>query len=309
MVEPEAEWSDDTTGDIAAHVGESSVASDDVGMLLLVIGGKHVGEIFPLRRDQLSFEMGRQSGIDIPLGDAEISRKHAVIRYDSAERQYRLADLGSRNGTFLNGVPVEGEQPVGIGDKIRLGAATVLRVSAAGDDETRYARTMSRAALRDALTGAYNRRYFDDRLAAEVAFASRHESPLTLLLLDLDHFKEVNDVHGHRAGDLVLRRFVELITEAVRAEDVVIRYGGEEFVVLCRETDQKQASLLAERLRVAVDEADFTCDEVVLHVTVSIGIAGLGKAAADTSQALVDAADRALYAAKKDGRNCCRVVA
>ncbi len=94
MVEPEADWSDDTTGDIAAHVGESSVASDDVGMLLLVIGGKHVGEIFPLRRDQLSFEMGRQSGIDIPLGDAADTSQALV---DAADRALYAAKKDGRN--------------------------------------------------------------------------------------------------------------------------------------------------------------------------------------------------------------------
>jgi diguanylate cyclase (GGDEF)-like protein len=165
---------------------------------------------------------------------------------------------------------------------------------------------MFQVALRDGLTGAYNRRYLDERLGAEFAFAKRHATPLSLMLIDLDHFKQINDQHGHQAGDTVLKAFFQLLAAEVRAEDVVGRYGGEEFIVMCRQTVGAGAITLAERLRARVEKAELTHDGTPIELTISIGIAGMNDEI-EQAEHLVKAADKALYRAKGDGRNCWRV--
>src|SRR5690606_7286323 len=138
-----------------------------------------------------------------------------------------------------------------------------------------------------------------ERLVAEVAFARRHRSPLSLLLIDIDHFKNINDAHGHQAGDAVLKGFIELLESEIRTEDVVARYGGEEFIVLCRESLSEGAAGLAERVRSRVERACFVHDGVIIPVTVSIGIAGVVNGIAD-AEGLLKAADQALYLAKTE---------
>lgn len=304
--------SDQTTAPLGSSERETltSVADPDsqrgANMLLIVMSGNDTGRIISLGRDRVLTVIGREDGSDVQLVDAEISRRHAAVRYDAGSDRYFLCDLKSRNGTAVNGQPLESETVLSVGDKVRLGLSTVLRVSLASEPEAQYAKQMFNVALRDGLTGAYNRRYLDERLVAEVAFAKRHKTPLAVLMMDLDHFKLINDEHGHQAGDGVLKRFYELLAEEVRAEDVVGRYGGEEFVVVCRETAGAGAVALAERLRARVVKTSFEHDSNKIPVTVSIGVAGVSTAV-ESAVDLVKAADAALYRAKNSGRNCWRL--
>ncbi|MDX1481113.1 MAG: DUF484 family protein [Woeseiaceae bacterium] len=166
-----------------------------------------------------------------------------------------------------------------------------------------------RSGFTDVLTGWYNRRYLQVRLTEELARARRHGNPLTCLMLDLDHFKDVNDHHGHAAGDVVLRELAQLIDGQIRATDVAARYGGEEFVILLPDTDRTSGGLLAERIRAAVANAPFVInDKLTLSTTVSIGVAGARPGREDkdlktAGDALIARADVALYQAKADGRN------
>jgi two-component system cell cycle response regulator len=170
--------------------------------------------------------------------------------------------LGSRNGTRINGVGItDAPHRLERGDIIELGLQTVLRVSFADEAETRYARQMYDAVLRDGLTGVYNRRYFESRLRTEIAFARRHETNLALVMIDIDHFKLINDTHGHPVGDAVLCWLVDLVELGIRTEDVFARYGGEEFAILCRETGEEQAAIVAERVRGKVAERPFQTGE------------------------------------------------
>lgn len=156
---------------------------------------------------------------------------------------------------------------------------------------------------RDALTGLYNRREFDRRLAAEFERARRYDGVLSLLMLDLDRFKAVNDRYGHPAGDQVLRQLAELLQANLRPSDLLARYGGEEFSVILPHTGREAALALAERLRAAVARYSFHLPEVGdLSLTVSIGAASYPRDAR-TPAALVQAADTALYQAKGAGRN------
>jgi diguanylate cyclase (GGDEF)-like protein len=182
--------------------------------------------------------------------------------------------------------------------------ATILKFSYDDELEARYAQRMYDAALRDGLTGAFNRRYFDERLRAEVAFSQRHGASASLLLIDLDHFKRVNDTHGHLAGDQILTEFAQLVGRIIRAEDVLARYGGEEFGIVCRNTDLAQAAILAERVRHAAAKRIYRIEDRAIQVTVSLGVAAVPDAQIRSAEQLVDAADAALYQAKAQGRNC-----
>jgi len=159
-------------------------------------------------------------------------------------------------------------------------------------------------AVRDGLTGLYNHRYFLDQLDAEFSRTLRYNRPFSLIILDLDDFKKVNDSYGHRIGDIVLKEISELILKNVRKNDVVARYGGEEFTVIAPETDLKSAAGLAERLRRSVEQAEIHADSVSIRVTISLGVATYlpGKKASTTYE-LLDAADSALYESKRAGKN------
>ncbi|RZJ10192.1 MAG: GGDEF domain-containing protein, partial [Rubrivivax sp.] len=162
---------------------------------------------------------------------------------------------------------------------------------------------LRRAGMTDGLTGVHNRRYFDHRCLIEFSQAVRHRYPLACLFLDIDHFKAINDGHGHPAGDEVLRQVGGLIQRSLRTGDLAARYGGEEFVILLPRTDLGGAREVAERIRVMVEEAPFITPEGgTVSATLSVGLAML-PAGATSFADLLSAADRALYEAKHSGRN------
>lgn len=161
--------------------------------------------------------------------------------------------------------------------------------------------------ITDPLTRVFNRRYLDRRLDEEVARSRRYALPLSILMLDIDHFKQVNDTYGHQAGDVTLTTLGNLLKTAIRELDVVARYGGEEFLVICTNTAIDGAGLVAERIRKLVESLriDIPVDNrgsQSIQIHISIGVAGLC-AKADTKEKLVQVADQALYRAKKEGRN------
>jgi len=163
-------------------------------------------------------------------------------------------------------------------------------------------------AITDALTGLYNRRYMESHVGALVEQAAARGKPLTVLVLDIDYFKAINDSHGHDAGDDVLREFATRVKKSIRGIDLACRLGGEEFVVVMPETDMAVAALVAERIRRRIAGEPFAIDSgaKAIDVTLSIGLAALG-APGDTGATILKRADQALYRAKRDGRN--RVVA
>jgi diguanylate cyclase (GGDEF)-like protein len=189
------------------------------------------------------------------------------------------------------------------GARIQIGD-TLLRFALCDELEWEASKRVYEASVRDALTGAFNRRYFEERLISEFAFAARQGTALSVALADIDHFKLINDRYGHAAGDAVLRRIGAELKTAVRAEDVLARYGGEEFAVLARGIAVNGARALAERLRICIERTRVPWSGGELSVTVSVGLAHnhAGPAATDP-QRLVIAADKALYAAKEGGRN------
>ena len=158
-------------------------------------------------------------------------------------------------------------------------------------------------AITDALTGLHNRRYMETHVGSLVEQAAARGKPLTILVLDIDYFKSINDTHGHDAGDDVLREFAVRIRKSIRGIDLACRYGGEEFVVVMPETDMAVATVVAERLRRRIASEPFRIQQGgrLVEVTISIGIAALGRD--DTAASVLKRADQALYRAKRDGRN------
>ncbi len=282
-------------------VVHAEATRDDRRVHLLTLAGNDVGQLHTLNLGMTL--LGRDDDCTIQIMDAGISRHHAMVYFDAHKLRYELRDLGSRNGTFVNDEPLGESRVLARGDKIRLGVNTVLRVSYGDELETQYARDMHEAILRDGLTGVFNRRYLDTRLESELAFARRHDTALSVVLFDIDHFKQVNDTHGHPAGDDVLRQLASRVFQAVRAEDVLARYGGEEFAVVGRDIDEEHAALLAERLRTLVRQSPFGLRHTDLEVTISLGVAELGASGAQSAAALIKAADEALYHAKANGRD------
>lgn len=269
-------------------------------LVLTVLAGPSTGALFSVETDETP--IGREAGNAIAIGDPGISGRHARIVH--REGNYLLEDLGSTNGSYVNGAAVSEPRRLIEGDRIQLGQGTVLGVRFQDRVELEAQKRLYDSAVRDALTGVHNRRFFDERLAAEVAYAVRHRTNLALVMLDVDHFKRVNDTHGHPGGDAVLRELGAMLAESVRVEDVVARYGGEEFAVLARGLDEARASQLAERLRRGVEHLEVPFEDEVIHFTGSFGVAVLtvNRPLADGA-ALVGAADAALYLAKQNGRN------
>jgi diguanylate cyclase (GGDEF)-like protein len=274
-------------------------ATRDRGTLTLLTG-LSAGELYSLSREETV--IGRDEAADLWLDDGAISRRHArIVRQPTGE--FVLEDLGSTNGTYVGTEPVT-RHTLRSGEQIQLGPNVLYRFAMTDEFEEQLQRKLFESAIRDPLTRAYNRKYLDERLAAEVAHARRHGTKLALLMLDLDEFKGTNDRHGHLAGDAVLRHVAETIHGLIRIEDVFARYGGEEFVVLTRGDGVLNASQLAERLRRAVASSNVDFEGLSLTVSVSIGVAELDEVALPaTPQALIERADSRLYRAKLLGRD------
>lgn len=257
-----------------------------------------VGRMYRISKDEIVLGRGIQS--DILVDDDGVSRHHAKIVARGEERW--LVDNESTNGTFLNGSKVK-EQKLREGDKIQMGRATVLKFTVQDALDETYHRELYDSAVKDALTGVHNRRYFLERLKAEFQHSQRHKRPLSLLLFDLDHFKNVNDQYGHRAGDAVLRSTAEAVARAMRGGDVFSRIGGEEFACILRETDNGSALRFAERLRKIVRSAPVRWGVTDITVTMSIGIGTYDGDSHPDPEALMQYADERLYAAKSGGRD------
>lgn len=269
---------------------------------LIVISGGTVGAMHKLpERGELV--IGRAPDAGIRIGDEDVSRHHARISV-AADGEVLLTDLDSTNGTYVNAVKIT-EHRLQDGDKVQIGPQVVLKFQYQDAVEEEFQRKLFESAVKDGLTGVYNKKYFLDRIDADFAYAKRHRTPLALLLFDIDHFKRINDTFGHAAGDYVLKQLALVIKQTLRSEDLFARFGGEEFAILVRGFDDEKARILAERLRGLVEHAAFAFDGKRIAVTISIGIGTVGADDAspqDTTE-LVLRADQYLYEAKRKGRN------
>ncbi|HEX9294496.1 MAG TPA: GGDEF domain-containing protein [Polyangiaceae bacterium] len=264
-----------------------------------LISGPSAGTIFTLLADEHVIGRGKECAIRID--DPGISRRHArIVR--RAPKTYFVEDLGSRNGTFVAGHRVT-DQLLSEGDRVSIDRID-FRFDFTDEAEEGLMRRLFESSVLDALTGAYNRKHFSERMIAEIAYAKRHGTPVSLVLFDIDHFKKINDSFGHLGGDHVLRSVAALVRKTLRAEDIFARYGGEEFAIIARGIDVQRALMLAERMRLTIALAKIECNRAPVFVTVSIGVASLACCGENPGiETLVAKADRRLYAAKSTGRN------
>jgi diguanylate cyclase (GGDEF)-like protein len=254
-----------------------------------------------LKLEKAEVVMGRSTEAQLQVEDDGISRKHAKVIL-GPNGHFQLVDLGSTNGTFLNGIKIN-VATLQDGDKIQIGQNTVFKFSMQDKLEEQYQKSIYESATRDGLTRIFNKKYFLDTLRKEFAYCLRHRVPLSMIMFDVDHFKKINDTYGHPAGDYCLTRIAQRVTETVRTEDLFARYGGEEFVVMLRESAEERTLACAERCRKAIDSADFNFGGTPIKVTISLGIATLLDSDFSQPEDLIGAADKYLYRAKKSGRN------
>ncbi|MBX3181836.1 MAG: GGDEF domain-containing protein [Polyangiaceae bacterium] len=260
---------------------------------LVVIVGSKIGLQIHLDRPVV---MGRDPSCDIHFDSDLISRQHA--RVESFAGYYQLQDLGSTNGTFVNDVKVQHHR---LRDGDRVGVGKVLLKFLDGDNiEAEYHKEIYDLMTVDGLTGVANKKHFHDYLATELSRPG--VSLASLIIFDADHFKRINDTHGHAAGDAVLRQLAQVVRQVVPGGHLVGRVGGEEFAVALVGVDFPTAYQVAEAVRVAVEQHTFHFEQRRLPVTVSVGLA-TREVAVEGAEALFKRADEALYRAKQGGRN------
>jgi diguanylate cyclase (GGDEF)-like protein len=256
-----------------------------------------LGKRYILDKDVTTIGRGRAN--DIVLPSDCVSRRH--LQLEQREGEAYVVDLASTNGTYINdeGKPVR-ERRLSASDQIRVGD-TIFKYLVGSDVEVQYHEVVFRMAVTDGLTNLANRKHLDALLVDEMARARRHARPLAVLMLDIDHFKQVNDAHGHLTGDSVLRGVAGILQKRLRPNDRLARYGGEEFCAVLPETSASSAARIGEELRALVEAHAFVSEEREVHVTISVGAAMLR----DDMHLhdLYRAADEMLYQAKRSGRN------
>ncbi|MEM7313531.1 MAG: GGDEF domain-containing protein [Planctomycetota bacterium] len=243
--------------------------------------------------------LGRVSECDIQLEDDSASRKHAKVWRD--EDGCFIADLGSTNGTFVNDERIT-QQRLEAGDRIRIGSH-ILKFLSADHIELQYHETVYRMTTTDGLTAAYNKQYLLECMEREMIRSSRHDRPLSLLMMDIDFFKKVNDTYGHLAGDQVLQEFSRRIKSVLQRDDVLARYGGEEFAVVLSDADTESACRVAERIRQSIESRPFETSSQTIAITTSIGVATIIDGEINSTEDFIGIADERLYKAKESGRN------
>lgn len=290
---------DEVTGTIPTEEASPIPTGPREHLALVALVGEHGRPWIAVGAETI---VGRGEDCGLRLDDAAISRRHA--RIFRSGNDWLVEDLHSQNGTFVDAERLHAPRVLHDGARLQVGRGTVFRVSLQDALEHDASRRLHESSLTDPLTGLYNRRHLDRRLAEELAFVRRHRTALTLMLLDVDHFKRVNDQYGHLAGDAVLRVLAKLIQTTVRTEDLVARYGGEEIAIVARGIDRVAAYMFAERLRKRIAMIEMPWGGEALRVTASIGVAVVeGTREVPGVQDFVGLADEALYSAKENGRN------
>jgi diguanylate cyclase (GGDEF)-like protein len=297
------EWDEDTDVQrLSEAEAPPGLAAAKDRAVLVRTDGAHAGEVFSV--DGSGVTLGRHGDSEVCIHDAGVSRHHARILPSASG--FLVEDLDSRNGVFLRGERID-QRMLHDGDVVHIGPRVSFRFALVDAGHEDLLRQLYRSSTRDALTQAYNRRHFDERLHTEIAFALRHRSDISVILFDIDFFKKVNDEHGHPAGDAVLRHVAKVAMNQIRTEDVFARYGGEEFAVLLRGIDLAGCARAAERIRTTVDVLPAVYGQQPIPVTLSGGCASLSECDPRSGDQILSLADERLYAAKESGRN--RVVA
>jgi diguanylate cyclase (GGDEF)-like protein len=271
-------------------------------LLVRIYPQQGIGEPFELAEPRMT--IGRDE-CTLTLPDDSVSRRHAMLEW--LDGGHLLTDLGSTNGTYVNEQRIS-SQRLAVGDRVRFGKQ-IFKYLTTSDIESQYHEVVYKIMTTDGLTQIYNRPYFMEALEREMETSARSGSPLSVLMIDLDRFKTINDQYGHLAGDAVLTEFATRARSVLRCGEVLARYGGEEFAMLCLNASLSDANRVAERVRAAIAATPVEFPPLSIPVTVSIGCACTNGHSPRTAKELIAQADQWLYLAKESGRNQVRSAA
>ncbi len=283
---------------VLTEVAEARAPSQgDENGCLVVIYGQEMGRRVRVTTEPLV--IGRSPKCEIQVDQESVSRNHCRIRFEGGE--FLVRDLGSTNGTYVNDDLVHDEGRLRHGDQLKVGR-TILKFIVGDNVEVEYHEEIYRLMTTDGLTQLHNKRYFDEMLDREVARAKRYKRSFSLLVFDIDLFKNVNDRFGHLAGDAILRQLGAVLLGRLRVNDVLARIGGEEFALITPEVGLDGAKELAAKINRLIGDTRFEFEGARVKVTVSIGVAEWQTQYEDPSDVL-KAADDKMYEAKRNGRN------
>lgn len=277
--------------------GSGAKATTDCLVVIYTKEPTLLGKRFVL--DNSPTRVGRGGDNQIVLDGDSVSRRHAQFRQKGDA--WVVVDDGSTNGTYCNDEQITREVVLKNGDRVKVGP-TIFKYFSGADVEAQYHEEIYRMTIIDGLTQIYNKRYLYEALERELIRGRRHERELCILMFDIDHFKRINDVHGHLAGDYVLKEVARVVQGRIRRDEVFARYGGEEFAIILPETPLSGAVALAETLRQKVADYSFVFQADSIKVTVSLG-AALMEEGDRTAEHIIKRADEKLYQAKRTGRN------
>jgi len=277
---------------------EKTTPAGDACLVNLHPPGPDIGRRIPLLNAQ--YIVGRDSEAGFVVGRSSVSRQHARL-YLADDDHWWVEDLNSTNGTFVNETRIK-LQKLADSDQVRFGDA-IYKFLSGSNIESAYHEAIHNMAIQDGMTGIHNKRYFTEFLDREIAVCSRHGHPLTLVMFDVDHFKKVNDTHGHLAGDAVLKDLAARIRPRIRREDLFARYGGEEFACVLPSTALPGGIVFADHLRTIIAERPCQFENLNISFTISLGVTTLHRETGVDPAALIKRADENLYVAKRGGRN------
>ena len=285
-------------GRIVHQLGErrEALIQREVILILLIALGEFLALSYVIMRPVSVISQSLGEGVH---SDGTISRE---IPLTTSDEFGQLAAQFNRMRTQLNEAHLRLQSKVDVADtQLRESNRQLMRQS---DELQRVNEELRKLSITDPLTGLYNRRHFEGIMDSELAMYVRHGEPCSIVLIDIDHFKRVNDTYGHKSGDEVLRHVAQILESSLRKTDVLCRIGGEEFLVLCRRTDGDSGTMIAEQLRRRIEQTAIDVDGDRIQVTVSIGVASLnGSGDAPSAEEFFRRADAALYTSKAEGRN------
>ena len=285
-------------------VVESENLDINSNFYLIEIYGDNLGRKIVLEKEKTI--IGRGNSSDIVIDSTSVSRSHAEIykKMDNTGRsRIFIKDLNSTNGTYIKDTQIPPLRGVGLKDgvTIKIGS-TIYKFLIGTDLESNYFEEIYRLTIVDGLTEIYNKRAFLEELDREFNRSQRYERPLSLIIFDIDHFKNVNDTYGHLTGDYVLKFMSKTIKNSIRTEEFLARYGGEEFVIIMPESTRGAAIKLGEKVRSLIEHTTFRFEGKLIPITISVGVATLSPAVFNSME-LISVADKKLYQAKATGRN------
>jgi diguanylate cyclase (GGDEF)-like protein len=264
---------------------------------LTVCVGKDMGLMIPLEG---TMSIGRNTESSITLNDELVSWDHC--RVTNFNGSITLHDNNSRNSVFVDKLSVD-DCVLNVGSNIQIGD-TVMKLELLSDQEVELRQSLYHRANFDLLTGCYNRHYFEEIAKQEFSISKREQTSLKLVMIDIDHFKKINDTYGHLAGDYILREVAGIIQNSLRAYDLLCRYGGEEFILLLRGAISiGDTEKLCERIRTHIQDSNFEYRGITINLTISIGACFQDDINELTLGDIIAKADKALYDSKRSGRN------